>query len=193
MIFVIRGVTLTDARQAAERAILAGARAVELTMTVPNAPTLLTELRRRHQHVMFGAGTVLSLRQADEMTDQGAEFVVSPGFDPTIVHTVWERGIPMLAGVQTPTEIMAAVREGATVVKLFPAGPYAPALLTTLRGPFPTMRFVPSGGIAADAVPDWFSAGASAVGIGVGMDRPTDVDLRALAAVASAVDRGGSA
>ena len=142
----------------------AGIRSIEVTADTPGA---LDEVgRARREDAPIGAGTIRTVEEARAFADAGAGFLVSPGLDPEIVREGLERGVPTMSGVLSPTEIMAAVAAGANVVKLFPASLGGPGYLAALRGPFPEVRFVPTGGIAVSDVPTWLAAGAVCVGLG---------------------------
>ena len=142
----------------------AGIRSIEVTADTPGA---LDEVgRARREDAPIGAGTIRTVEEALAFADAGAGFLVSPGLDPEIVREGLERGVPTMSGVLSPTEIMAAVAAGANVVKLFPASLGGPGYLAALRGPFPEVRFVPTGGIAVSDVPTWLAAGAVCVGLG---------------------------
>jgi 2-dehydro-3-deoxyphosphogluconate aldolase/(4S)-4-hydroxy-2-oxoglutarate aldolase len=105
-----------------------------------------------------GAGTVTTVDQANRAVDAGATFVVSPGFSGQLAAWSGVAAMPYLPGVATSTEIMAAVNDGLSVVKFFPAGPAGgPALLRALAGPFPRVRFVPTGGIGSDNLFDYLA------------------------------------
>ena len=138
-----------------------------------------------------GAGTIGSVEQARAFAEAGAAFLVSPGVSADVVRIAVERRVPAVPGALTPTEISTAVDAGATAVKLFPARLGGPDYLRALRGPFPTIAFVPTGGIEIEAVRSWLDAGATAVGLGsalVGSDPPQVAgDIEAL------TDRAGRA
>ena len=141
-----------------------GIRSIEVTADTPGA---LDEVgRARREGAPIGAGTIRGVEEARVFADAGAGFLVSPGLDPEIVREGLERGVPTIPGVLSPTEIMAAVAAGTNVVKLFPASLGGPDYLASLRGPFPDVRFVPTGGIAVSDVPTWLAAGAVCVGLG---------------------------
>nr|WP_246416270.1 bifunctional 4-hydroxy-2-oxoglutarate aldolase/2-dehydro-3-deoxy-phosphogluconate aldolase [Nocardioides luti] len=106
--------------------------------------------------VLVGAGTVLTVAQVDAVVAAGAAYVVTPGFSPAVVERCLELGVPVLPGVATPGEVMAALALGLDTVKLFPARELGgPAMVDALRGPFPGLRVVPSGGITRDVAPDY--------------------------------------
>ncbi|MGW1227852.1 bifunctional 4-hydroxy-2-oxoglutarate aldolase/2-dehydro-3-deoxy-phosphogluconate aldolase [Streptomyces sp. NPDC002530] len=114
---------------------------------------------------LLGAGTVLTAEDARRAADAGASYTVTPAVTEAVAASR-ALGLPVLAGALTPTEIVAALREGATAVKLFPAGTGGVELLKALRSPFPDVPFVPVGGVDASAARAHLAAGALAVGVG---------------------------
>ncbi len=162
---VIRTSTVASARLAVEWLAEANYRSFELTMTIPGAIDLIRELRERPDF-LIGAGTVLDPETAREVIAAGAKFLVSPALVPDIVAVGREHGVPVLMGGVTPTEILAASRAGSPVVKLFPASTVGPAHLKALKSVFPTIPIMPTGGIEAGNLADWFAAGAACVGVG---------------------------
>ncbi|MFF2845981.1 bifunctional 4-hydroxy-2-oxoglutarate aldolase/2-dehydro-3-deoxy-phosphogluconate aldolase [Streptomyces sp. NPDC058001] len=117
-------------------------------------------------HAWLGAGTVLTEDDAHRATAAGANLVVTPGLGPG-VDTALRQGLPVLAGVLTPTDVIAATATGATALKIFPASAVGgPSYLKALRGPFPDLPFVPVGGVDARAAASYLTHGAVAVGVG---------------------------
>jgi 2-dehydro-3-deoxyphosphogluconate aldolase/(4S)-4-hydroxy-2-oxoglutarate aldolase len=116
--------------------------------------------------VLVGAGTVCSAAQAQDAVAAGAQFLVSPGTRPDLAEALVATKVPTMLGVLSPSELMAAVDAGATAIKLFPASLGGPSLLRALRGPFPDVAIIPTGGVRPDNIADWFDAGALAVGAG---------------------------
>jgi 2-dehydro-3-deoxyphosphogluconate aldolase/(4S)-4-hydroxy-2-oxoglutarate aldolase len=141
-----------------------GVRLLEVTLDTPGALEAIERAAGRGLEI--GAGTVLTIDQVRECADRGARFIVSPGLQQPIVEAALERSLLPLPGVFTPSEILEARALGAEAVKLFPASLGGPSYLRTLRGPFSTTTFVPTGGIELDEVPDYLRAGASCVGLG---------------------------
>jgi 2-dehydro-3-deoxyphosphogluconate aldolase/(4S)-4-hydroxy-2-oxoglutarate aldolase len=142
---------------------------------------------------LVGAGTVLSVDAAQQAVEQGAAFIVMPHVDQAIVDWCVERGVPCVPGALTPTEVLAAWHAGASAVKIFPASSVGPGHVSQLRGPFPHIPLLPTGGISADDAGAWIAAGAVGVGMGgwlMGDGEPTGVEARARA-VRAAVDRAG--
>jgi 2-dehydro-3-deoxyphosphogluconate aldolase/(4S)-4-hydroxy-2-oxoglutarate aldolase len=166
VIAVLRAPTAEGAVLAAEALLTGGITAIELTYSTPGVVDAIVELVRRHPDALVGAGTVRSATEAAAAASAGARFLVSPGSHPPVVRAMLATGAPVLAGALTPTEIMAAVELGVAGVKLFPGSLAGPAYLRALRGPFPDVSFVPTGGVNAANLADWFSAGAVAVGAG---------------------------
>jgi Entner-Doudoroff aldolase len=155
-----------------------GIRVLELTQDDPGALAALRAVAGRPD-VVVGAGTVLDPATVPVLADAGARFVVAPNTDRRVIAAALEAGLDPIPGALSATEVAAALDAGATLVKLFPAGPLGPGYLRALRGPFAGVGFVPTGGIAHDAVGEWLAAGAAAVGLGSDLvaARPTDADL----------------
>ncbi|MGH3445980.1 MAG: bifunctional 4-hydroxy-2-oxoglutarate aldolase/2-dehydro-3-deoxy-phosphogluconate aldolase [Nocardioidaceae bacterium] len=128
-----------------------GLDVAEVTLRSPDAEGALRAMAEV-DGLCVGAGTVLVADQVDRAVDAGARFVVSPGLDTDVVRRCRELGTPVFPGVATPTELMHAAALGLDVVKLFPAATLGgPDAVAALAGPFPRIRFVPTGGISADA------------------------------------------
>jgi len=167
VVAVLRAPSAEAAVQATDALVAGGVTGIEITYSTPDAAAVIREVRRRHgDAVHLGAGTVLTPSQAGEAVAAGAEFLVSPGTEATLAAAMLETGATVLSGALTPSEVMAVVALGVHVVKLFPASLGGPAFLRALRGPFPDVSFVPTGGVNADNLGEWLAAGAVAVGAG---------------------------
>ncbi|MGC5399450.1 bifunctional 4-hydroxy-2-oxoglutarate aldolase/2-dehydro-3-deoxy-phosphogluconate aldolase [Streptomyces sp. DT20] len=143
-----------------------GVRVVEVSLTTTDALDVIARARARlGETALLGAGTVLTAVQARRSAEAGAGFTVTPGLTEAVAESR-ALGLPVLAGAVTPTEVIAAVNEGATAVKLFPAALGGAAYLRALRDPFPDVPFVPVGGIDSAAARAYLAAGALAVGVG---------------------------
>src|SRR5204862_6041683 len=166
----IAGVRMAETAglRAAARALAAGGvGAVEITLTTPGAIEAIAELVSDGElGCVVGAGTVLDQAAARGVIDAGARFVVSPTLNPAVIRLCRERDIPCMPGAFTPTEILAAWRAGAPLVKLFPAAAVGPGYLRDLLAPLPFVRLVPSGGVTLENAADWIRAGAAAVSVG---------------------------
>lgn len=151
----------------AQRVVAAGVTAVEYTMDSPDPLATIARLRAVLDPVVaVGAGTVTRTDQLGPLADAGATFVVSPHVDPALVEAASDRGLEPVPGVLSATEVRVAVGAGASILKLFPAGPMGVDYLRALRGPFAGVDWVPTGGIALGDVGGWLDAGALCVGIG---------------------------
>ena len=139
----IRTSSAEDGRFAAEAIAKGGIPIVEITMTVPKAIDVISDMARNSPNVIVGAGTVLDLETARRCLDAGARFLTSPGFDLKIVEFAVKENCLVIAGAMTPTEVIAAWQAGSSLVKVFPCGPIGgPAYIRALRGPFPPRRYV---------------------------------------------------
>lgn len=177
---VLRSRSAADAAATARVLVDAGIRAIELTFTVPDALTALNQLRAElPKDILVGLGTVTRPAQVRDSVAAGARFLVSPGTDADLGRALAETQVPFLAGALTPSEVMAATAYGPAAVKLFPAAAVGPGYLKALRGPFPEVPIVPTGGIGLDNAADWIQAGAVAVGVG-GLLAPVAADPASL-------------
>jgi len=176
---VIRAPDAKLALRAAEAVLAGGISVFEITMTVPDALAAIAALAERlGARAIVGAGTVLDADTAHRCVDAGAAFIVSPGFDPATVAAAHARGVPAMPGALTPTEVIAAWKAGADMVKVFPASALGgPSYLRALRGPLPDVKLMPTGGVNAANAADYIAAGAVALGVGSEL-----VDTAALAA-----------
>jgi 2-dehydro-3-deoxyphosphogluconate aldolase/(4S)-4-hydroxy-2-oxoglutarate aldolase len=146
-----------------------GVRAIEVTMTVPDAVSLIRKLAAAispSSGLLLGAGTVVDADTARAVIDAGARFVVSPVFRPEVVKACHERGAAAAPGCFTPTEMLNAHDLGADVVKVFPATALGPQFIKDVRAPLPQLKLMPTGGVSLDNAGDWIRAGAVAVGAG---------------------------
>ena len=164
---VIRAKSSTEAAFAARAVSRGGIPIVEITMTVPGAIDVIAELARSMPEVLVGAGTVLNAETARRCLDAGAQFLVSPGLDVETVQLAVREKIVMMAGALTPGELMAACKAGADFVKIFPCGQVGgAAYIKALKGPFPDVPLVPTGGVNLETAGNFIAAGAAAVGVG---------------------------
>ena len=156
-----------DALFAAEAVCNHGIPIVEVTMTVPGAVSVISELAAKNSNVITGAGSVSGEETARRCIDAGAQFLTSTGLNLDIVHFALGRNVVVFPGALTPTEIMAAWEAGPDFVKVFPcASVGGPAYIRALRGPFPHIPLIASGGVNQQTAGDFILAGATALGIG---------------------------
>jgi len=165
---VVRASSAALAARAAEAVASGGIPIIEITMTVPGAVALIAELAQNvGDDVIIGAGTVVNSEWAQQCVDAGAQFLVSPGLDEGMVQFALSKNILVIPGALTPTEIMAATAAGADLVKIFPCGAVGGAkYIKALRGPFPNVAMIPTGGVNLETAADFIRAGAVALGIG---------------------------
>ncbi len=168
LIPIIRVPSPEIAIRAADAILAGGISIIEVTMTVPDAPSVIRTLRERFQdRVVLGAGTVLDEKTVRSCVEAGADFIVSPGFDAAILTAAHACGVPMMPGALTPTEVIAAWKAGADMVKIFPCSALGgPKYLRALRGPLPQVKYLVTGGVNATTAGDYIAAGASALGVG---------------------------
>lgn len=175
---VLRLPSRKDAEVAIDCLIEAGFKTVEVTLTTPGAIELIASLRRRGKvDFLIGAGTVLDLANAQACLDAGADYLVSPCLVPGMAALADAAGRIALTGGFTPGEVMAAWREGAAVVKVFPASTGGPSHLGALHAVYPDIPLCPTGGVSSSNMLDYFKAGAAVVGVGNNV-----IDQKALAA-----------
>lgn len=144
-----------------------GIDVIEVTFTVPNVLEILAAVRKDlGKKILLGAGTVLDPETCRAALLAGAEFIVSPSLNLDVIKLCKRYGKLVMPGAFTPTEIVTAWEAGADIVKLFPADCVGPNYLKALRGPLPQVRILPTGGVDLKTLPDFFKAGACAVGLG---------------------------
>ena len=175
---VLRLATRDATAAAIDCLVEAGFGTVELTLTTPGAVTLLAELRERMDGTfLVGAGTVLDLDAAKRCLDAGADYLVSPCMVAGMARLARDANRAALIGGFTPSEVLAAWREGAQIVKVFPASSGGSSHLQAIHAVFPDIPLCPTGGVSASNILDYFQAGAAVVGIGNSI-----IDQKALAA-----------
>lgn len=175
VIAVLRGLNPDRVDTVAQILREAGMGAIEVTMDSPEAARSIERLA--HSGPSVGAGTVMSVAEAETAVAAGATFLVAPHTDQTVVRWAVERGIPMIPGALTPTEVMAAWDAGVAAVKVFPASVGGPAFLKALRGPLGGIPLIPTGGITAENAGAFLDSGAVAVGLGGWLTDHPDLEV----------------
>ncbi len=179
---IIPGVRLTsaeDARFAAEAIYQSGIPIVEVTMTVPGAIAVISQLTRQNSALIVGAGTVLDAETAQKCLDAGAAFLTTPVPDLEIVSFAVKHGTVVFPGALTPGEVNAAWKAGADFVKIFPCAQVGgPGYIRALKAPFPKLPLIASGGVNQENAGDYIRAGAIAVGIGRDLIHPDAIKRR---------------
>lgn len=137
-----------DALPTARALLDGGVDVMEITFRTEAAAGAIRAVSEGCPEMLVGAGTVITLAQCRQAVEAGARFIVAPGYDEEVVSWCVEKGVPILPGCVTPTEIMAAMKHGLTVLKFFPAGVYGGlSAMKALSGPFKGIKFVPTGGV----------------------------------------------
>lgn len=171
IIAIIRCSSGEEALKLAEAIRAGGIRLIEITMTVPNAISVLRELSNREDMVV-GSGTVLEPGTAALCIAEGAKFIVSPAFDEETVKLCNRNDVLCIPGIGSVTEALRAFEIGARAVKLFPSEVLGKEFIKAIRRPLPYARIIPTGGVSLENVKDWFSAGAFAIGVGSALTAP---------------------
>ncbi|MCG7417114.1 MULTISPECIES: bifunctional 4-hydroxy-2-oxoglutarate aldolase/2-dehydro-3-deoxy-phosphogluconate aldolase [Microbacterium] len=167
LVVVARAARAEDYAPVLDTLAEAGIRSVELTLTTPGTFDRFADLRSRFGDALdLGIGTVTTPAQLERAIEVGAEYVVTPITSAALVERAVAAGMPIVPGGLTPTELFASWSAGASAVKIFPAGQVGPGYLSDLRGPFPDIAVVPSGGVDAEGAAAWLAAGAVAVSVG---------------------------
>ncbi len=165
---IVRTASPEEAFRAAEAILEGGVGIAEITMTVPNALKVVERVAERFAgQVLLGAGTILDAESCHAALQAGAEFIVAPSLDVRVVELTRQHGKVSIPGALTPTEVVAAWQAGADLIKIFPCAPVGgPKYIKALRGPFPQLDFVPTGGVTLESAPAYIQAGAAALAVG---------------------------
>jgi 2-dehydro-3-deoxyphosphogluconate aldolase/(4S)-4-hydroxy-2-oxoglutarate aldolase len=167
IVAVIRMKDAEKLRAVVDAIAAGGVRAIEVTMTVPGAVSLIAKLAASlPTDILLGAGTVTDAATARAVIDAGARFVVGPVYRPEVISACNDRDVAVAPGCFTPTEILDAHERGADIVKVFPATALGPQFIKDVRAPLPHIKLMPTGGVSLDNAGDWIRAGAVAVGVG---------------------------
>jgi 2-dehydro-3-deoxyphosphogluconate aldolase/(4S)-4-hydroxy-2-oxoglutarate aldolase len=167
IIAVVRAQSAEQVGPLSEALIAGGVIAIEITMTTPNAIAAISDASKKFgDRALIGVGTVLTGDVCRAAIAAGAEFVVSPVCRLDLIPIAAAANRPIMIGSYTPTEAQTAHEAGADFIKIFPADTLGPGYIKSLRAPLPHLRIVPTGGVDADNVAEWFKAGCAAVGAG---------------------------
>lgn len=167
IIAILRGVPDDKADRTVEALADGGIRMIEVTMNTEGALAMIRRWRDRWQdRIWIGAGTVLDEEMAEAAMEAGASFLVTPNMDAATIRCAAQKGVPIVAGALTPTEIVTAHKLGAPAVKVFPAGTMGPGYFRELQGPLSHIPLVATGGVNADNMAEYRANGAAAFGLG---------------------------
>lgn len=163
----VRVSTVEEAFFAAESLLKGGINVVEVTTTMPGAVEVIAELTRNLPELIVGADAVLDVESAGACLEAGARFLTSPGLDLEIVSLASSHRVLVIPGALTPSEVAAGCRAGTDFIKVFPCSLVGGAgYIKALKGPFPHVAFIASGGVNQQTAGDFIRAGAAALGIG---------------------------
>ena len=167
LIAVIRGPSQDLTIKMVEALIAGGVQGIEITYTTPNAPQVVKALNQAFgEQIVLGMGTLTEPAQAQEAFEAGARYLVSPICDPELGRAMIATSLPVMIGAMTPSEVYQAYRLGSDVVKIVPGATVGPAYIKALKGPFPFIEMMPTGGVSVANVAEWFAAGVFGVGAG---------------------------
>lgn len=158
---IVPVIVITDADGAAPLAralVEGGLPCAEITFRTSAAPEALRKMRQEHPDMLLGAGTILTTQQAVVAQAAGADFLVSPGYNPRVVEYCREQNLALIPGVCTPTEIESALEAGFDLLKFFPAEPMGGVpFLAAVASPYPTVKFMPTGGIGPSNIGNYLA------------------------------------
>jgi len=167
LLAVIRGPSPELTVQMVEALVNGGVKGIEITYSTPNAEDVVKTLSKKFgDSIVLGMGTLTKPEQAESAKAAGAVFLVSPVCEKKLVEAMVKTGLLTMAGALTPTEVFQVYSLGTDVVKIFPGSVGGPAYIKALKGPFPQIPMMPTGGVNASNVAEWFAAGVVAVGAG---------------------------
>jgi 2-dehydro-3-deoxyphosphogluconate aldolase/(4S)-4-hydroxy-2-oxoglutarate aldolase len=168
VVAVVRAESAEQALRIAEACVKAGIAGIEITYTVPGATDVISAVAKEYGggEIIIGAGTVLDPETARTAILGGAQYIVSPSFNPETVRLCNRYQIASMPGAMTIREVIDVMESGADVVKIFPGELFGPKIIKSIKGPLPQAPLMPTGGVSLDNVHEWISAGAIAVGVG---------------------------
>lgn len=176
IVAVVRADSEEQAQKISKACIEGGVPAIEVTFTVPGAQNVIASLKSKFTsaELIVGAGTVLDSETARIAILAGAEYIVSPGFDPETAKLCNRYQIPYMAGCMTLTEMIHAMEAGVDVVKVFPGNVLGPDFIKAIKGPLPQAVLMPTGGVSLENVDQWIRNGCVAVGVGGDLTGPSE-------------------
>jgi 2-dehydro-3-deoxyphosphogluconate aldolase/(4S)-4-hydroxy-2-oxoglutarate aldolase len=166
VIGILRNYSLEEIQFLAAPFQKAGLTTLEVTMNSPDAIASIKYLNESFPDLNIGAGTVCTMDEFDTAVDAGASFIVSPILDINLIKAAIAKGLAVFPGAFSPTEIYHASQAGATAVKIFPATVFGPGYIKEIRAPLSDIKLLPTGGISAENIEEYFAGGATGVGMG---------------------------
>lgn len=173
LVAILRGLKPEEAPAIGQALVDSGFALIEVPLNSPRPLESIAALAAQHPNHLIGAGTVLTSAQVREVQAAGGRIIISPHFDPVVVHEALRLGLVCVPGVATPSEAFAALHAGAHALKLFPAEMITPSVLKALRAVLPSSTaLLPVGGITPDNMAAYLSAGAKGFGLGSALYKP---------------------
>ena len=167
LLAVLRGPSEEKTVRAVDALVSGGVKGIEITFSTPNAQDVVSTLVKKYgDEILVGMGTLTQPEHIRMALDNGAKFIVSPMFDPTLTEDFVKSGLCSMVGCFTPSEVFQAYKLGADVIKIFPGQLAGPKYIKDLKGPFPNIPVMPTGGVDKNNVAEWFKVGVVAVGAG---------------------------
>jgi 2-dehydro-3-deoxyphosphogluconate aldolase/(4S)-4-hydroxy-2-oxoglutarate aldolase len=167
LLAVIRGPSAELTVKMVQALVDGGVLGIEITYSTPNAEEVVRTLSKMYgNRIVLGMGTLTKPEQTLSAKEAGANYLVSPVCEPNLVSSMVNSGLLTMAGALTPTEVLQAYNLGSDVIKIFPGSLGGPAYVKALKGPFPYIPMMPTGGVSAGNVAEWFATGVVAVGAG---------------------------
>lgn len=176
LVAIVRLTEQSDVASVVQCLVTGGITTLEITSNTPGFSEEITLAREKHPDVLIGAGTIINKTLAKQAIKAGAQFLVTPNTDKSVVKTAHKYGIPVLLGALTPTEIAKALKLKADFIKIFPAGSLGVNYFKGLQGPFSNIPLMPVGGININNISEWFDAGAIGVGVGNDLSRAANTE-----------------
>lgn len=160
-----------------EAVVAGGVKAVEITVESDGAFESIREIRKYYgDKLLIGAGTLMREEEVVQAVEAGADFLLSPHLDTSLIKKAQNLGRPFIPGIATATEVVRALHAGAQILKLFPASSLGATYLKDLLGPFKGKLFIPTGGITVDNAAEFIRAGAVGVGMGSSLASKAEID-----------------
>ncbi len=171
VVAVIRTTTYEEAKEISIAAIEGGMKIIEVTMSVPDAPKLIKELKEKYKGLCIGSGTVLTKDAVDKCIENNADFIVSPCIDEEIIKYANQRKILIIPGLMTMSELNKVYKMGLRFIKVFPGSAVGKGFIGAAKSIFPDINIMPTGGVNRDNISEWIQAGADCSGIGSDLNK----------------------
>ena len=168
---VIRTKTYEEAKEISIASIEGGMKIIEVTMSVPNAPSLIKELKDKYKDICVGAGTVLTKDAVDECIENSTDFIVSPCVDEEIIKYAIQRKVLIIPGLMTMSEVNKVYKMGLRFIKVFPGNVVGKGFIGAAKSIFEDISIMPTGGVNKDNISEWIQAGADCSGIGSDLNK----------------------